>query len=258
MNFRLIFLGFCLPFAVHAQTPFDGDWKADVMTIDHPAKPVTYEFRDGKYTCKTCAVQYSVKTDGKDNKVEGSPYIDTLAVKIIDKNNLEMTGKKGGKVVGKRKVAISVDTNSMTVSYENTWPNGETVKGATSYHRTAYDKTAPHLMSGSWKGIKEERVTDNGLKVSYKSDGKSMSMIKPTGVTYKAELNGADAPVAGDPGLTHVSVKSTKKTLEETYKRDGKTVLVQKLEPMADGKRVRVDWIDYLTRTNGSHILVKQ
>lgn len=255
----LLMLGLIVPVSAFAQTPFDGDWKTDVTTIDHPAKPVTYEFRDGKYECKTCAAKIHVKTDGKDQKVEGSPYIDTLAVKIIDKNNLEMTAKKGGKVVGKRKVAISVDTNSMQVSYENTWPNGETVKGATAYHRTAYDKTAPHLMSGSWKALKEERVSDNGLKVSYKSEGKMLSMTKSTGVAYKAEIGGADAAVSGDPGFTHVSVKAPKKNaLEETYKRDGKPVFVTKIEAMADGKRLRVDWIDYPTRTNGNYITVKQ
>ncbi len=248
-----------LPLALYAQSPFDGDWKTDVASIDHPAKPVTYEFRDGKYECKTCAVKIHVKTDGKDQKIEGSPYLDTLAVKIIDKNNLEMTGKKGGKVVARRKVAISVDTNSMQVSYENTWPNGETVKGATAYHRTAYDRPAPHLMSGSWKALKEERVSDNGLKASYKSEGKMLSMSRATGVHYKAEINGADAEVSGDPGLTHVSVKSPKKNaLEETYKREGKPVFVNKIETMADGKRLRVDWIDYPTRTNGNYIMVRQ
>ena len=255
----LLVLGLCLPACAFAQTPFDGDWKIDVTSIDHPAKPVTYEFRDGKYECKTCAAKIHVKTDGKDQKVEGSPYIDTLAVKIIDKSNLEMTAKKGGKVVGKRKVAVSVDTNSMQVSYENTWPNGETVKGATAYHRTAYDKTAPHLMSGSWKALKEERVTDNGLKFSYKSEGKMLSMTKATGVSYKAEIGGADTAVTGDPAYTHVAVKAPKKnSLEETYKRDGKTVFVTKIDTMADGKRLRVDWIDYPTRTNGNYIAVKQ
>lgn len=245
--------------AALAQTPFDGDWKIDVKTIDLPAKPVTYEFRDKMYECKTCATKIHVKTDGKDQKVEGNAYIDTLAVKIIDKNNLEMTGKKGGKVVAKRKAAVSVDTNDMQVTYENTWPNGETVKGAIQYHRTAYDRTAPHLMSGSWKPMAESQRTDNGLKLAYKSEGKMLSMTKATGVSYKAEVNGADAAVTGDPGITHVSVKSPKKNaLEETWKRDGKTVSVTKLETMADGKRVRVDWIDYGTRTNGSHIMVKQ
>jgi hypothetical protein len=245
--------------AARAQTPFDGDWKIDVKTIDLPAKPVVYEFRDGMYECKTCGIKIHVKADGKDQKIEGSPYFDTLAVRTIDKHNLEMTAKKGGKVVSRNKVAVSVDTNSMQVQYENTWPNGETVKGTRSYHRTAYDRTAPHLMSGAWKPMSEDKRTENGLKVRYRSEGKTLSMNLPTGVSWKAEINGADAPVRGDPGVSHVAVKSGKKgALEETYKKDGKTVSVNKLELMADGKRVRVDWIDYATRTNGSHIMSQQ
>jgi hypothetical protein len=248
-----------LPCIATAQSPFDGDWKIDVKTIDLPAKPVSYEFRDGKYECKTCGTKVHVKANGSDQKVEGSAYFDTLAVKIIDKNNAELTAKKGGKVVSKTRVAVSVDTNSMQVQYENTWPNGEVVKGTRSYHRTAYDRAAPHLMSGSWKPMSEDKRSDNGLKVSYRSEGKSLSMSLPTGVSWKAEINGADAPVSGDPGVTHVAVKSTKKgALEETYKKDGKTVSVNKVEVMGDGKRIRVDWIDYATRTNGSHIMGRQ
>jgi hypothetical protein len=90
-------------------------------------------------------------------------------------------------VVSSRKVAISKDTNSMMIEYADTWPNGQVVKSATSYARVAYDKTAPHLMSGSWKAIKEEH-RDNGLLVSYKVEGKSLSMSNPLGVNYQAAV----------------------------------------------------------------------
>ena len=139
-----------MPAMVAAQSPFDGTWKTDVASIDFPAKPSVYVFKDGMYECKTCATKILVKTDGKDQKIEGSPYADTLAVKIIDKYNLEMVSKKAGKVVAKRKIAVSTDGNSMMITYENSSAvNKEVVKGANSYARTATPRVRVKLISAA-------------------------------------------------------------------------------------------------------------
>ena len=249
-----------IPAVGAAQSVFDGTWKTDVNSIDYPAKPLVHVFKDGMYECKTCATKILVKTDGKDQKIEGNPYADTLAVKIIDKHHLEMVGKKAGKVVSRHKVAVSVDGNSMQVEYaNNSAVNNEVVKGATSYARTAYDRAAPHQMSGSWKAMKADKRSDNGLKVTYKTEGNALTMSMPTGESYVAKMDGTDAPFNGDPGMTSVSVKVTrKKILEENFKRDGKVVSTVRTEVDGGGKKAKVDWIDYLTRTNGNHVMVKQ
>ena len=249
-----------IPAVAAAQSVFDGTWKTDVSSIDFPAKPVVYVFKDGMYECKTCATKVLVKADGKDQKIEGNPYADTLSVRIIDKNNLEMINKKAGKVVSKRKVAVSVDGNSMKIEYANSSStNSEVVKGATSYARIAYDKTAPHQMSGSWKAMKAENRSDNGLIITYKSEGDTLMMSQPTGESYAAKTNGTDAPFKGDPGVTTVSVKLAKKNiLEETFKRDGKVVATNRMDVDAGGKKAKIDWVDYLTKTNGSEVMMKQ
>lgn len=261
IRFIVASLGLALmPLAAVAQGVLDGTWKTDVASIDYPAKPVVYVFKGDTYECKTCAYKAVVKTDGNDQKVEGNPYADTLAVKIIDKNHLEMISKKAGKVVARRKISVSTDGNSMQIEFaENSSVNSEVVKGATSYARTAYDRGAPHQMSGSWKAIKADKLSDNGLKVTYKLEGDMLSMSTPTGEAYTAKTDGSDAPYKGDPGVTTVAVKFTKKNiLEETFKRDGKVVGTGRTEVDAAGKKAKVDWVNMLTRTNGNYSMVKQ
>ncbi len=249
-----------VPAVAAGQSVFDGIWKTEVSSIDYPAKPSVYSFKDGMYECKTCATKILVKTDGKDQKIEGNPYADTLSVKIIDKNNLEMVSKKAGKVVAQRKVSVSTDGNSMQVEYANhSAVNKEIIKGATSYARTAYDRTAPHQMSGSWKAIKADKRSDNGLKITYKTEAGKLNMSMPTGEAYSAKTDGSDAPYSGDPGVTTVAVKVGKKNnLEETFKRDGKIVATSTMTVDAAGKKAKVDWVDYLTRTNGNYVMMKQ
>lgn len=242
-----------------AQSVFDGTWKTDIKTIDYPAKPSIYVFKDGMYECKTCAAKTLVKSDGKDQKVEGNPYADTIAVKLVDKNHVEITSKKSGKVVAQSKYAVSTDGNSMMHEYSrNSTASAEVVKGVTSYVRVAYDRTAPNQMSGSWRAQKADKVSDNGLKITYKSAGVLINMSTPTGESYSAKTDGADAPYTGDPGTTSVTVKVRKNTLEENFKRDGKIIGMSRMEVDKSGKQAKVDWIDHLTKTNGNYVMIKE
>jgi hypothetical protein len=248
-----------LPGTSTAQSVFDGTWKTDIKTIDYPAKPLVYVFKDGMYECKTCATKTLVKSDGKDQKVEGNPYADTIAVKLIDKNHVEIISKKSGKVVAVSKYAVSTDGNSMLQEYSsNSAANAEVVKGTTSYARVAFDKTGSNQMSGSWRAQSADKLSDNGLMVTYKSEGAMMNMSTPTGESYSAKTDGTEAPYKGDPGTSSVTVKVRKNTLEETYKRDGKAVGMSRMEVDASGKKAKVDWIDNLTKTNGNYMTVKQ
>ena len=66
-----------------AQGAFDGTWKVNLSTAKFPEKPDEYLLKDGIYQCKTCVPPIEVKADGKDQKVTGHPYFDTLNVKVV-------------------------------------------------------------------------------------------------------------------------------------------------------------------------------
>lgn len=84
-------------------------------------------------------------------------------------------------------------------------------------------------------------------------------MTTPIGQTYTAKLDGSDAPVKGDPGITSISARMlAKDTLEETYKRDGKPISVIKSTLSADRKSLHVVYLDKLQNRTTKYTATKQ
>jgi hypothetical protein len=102
-------------------------------------------------------------------------------------------------------------------------------------------------------------MSDNATVWSYKVSGEEITMTNPTGQTYTAKVNGADAPMKGDPGITSVSVKMMgKNTLEEIDKRDGKVIGVFKMTVAADGKTAKASYDDKLQNRTTDFVVTKQ
>ena len=75
------------------------------------------------------------KFDGKDYPVTGDPAFDARSYTKVDANTLDMTVKKGGKVVGTGKITVSADGKSRTVTTKGADP------AVTAFNNTAvYDK----------------------------------------------------------------------------------------------------------------------
>jgi hypothetical protein len=249
-----------LPGLATAQSAFDGTWKFDLSKSRLPKKPDVYLVQGGMYQCKTCVPEIDVKADGQDQKVPGSPYFDTVSIKILDDRTIEGTQKKDGKIVGTAKWTVSSDSSTLTVAFtDSSATNADPVSGKAEYTRVAKGPAGSDAISGSWRDTKLEDFSDNGLLVTYKVEGDSLTMSNPTGQSYTAKLDGTDAPYKGDPGTTSVSVKQMdKNTIEETDKRDGKVIGVGRMTVAPDGKSMTVAFTDKLRGTTGQYIAEKQ
>jgi ABC-type xylose transport system substrate-binding protein len=75
------------------------------------------------------------KFDGKDYPVTGDPNSDTRSVKRIDEHTLELTVKKGGKVVTTGRIAIAADGKSRTLT-----ASGTNASGKKMHSTSVYDK----------------------------------------------------------------------------------------------------------------------
>jgi hypothetical protein len=208
----------------------------------------------------TCCKTISIKANGMDQSVTGHPYFDTMSIKAVDDHNVEMTTKRAGTVVGTEKDSISSDGKTLTINWTDSGqPSGGTQMGTFMMTRVKSGPAGANLISGSWKAEKLEQSTDSGLLWTFKITGDEVMMTNPTGQSYTAKLDGADAPYKGDPGINSVSVKMHgKDTLEETDKRDGKIIYISKMTVTSDGKTMKIVYEDKLHGTTTKGDAMKQ
>ncbi len=79
--------------------------------------------------------EWTGKFDGKDYPVTGDASSDTRSYRMIDKNTLELTAKKGGKVTLTGRVVVSSDGKTRTVTTNSTDAQGKKVKNVVVYDR---------------------------------------------------------------------------------------------------------------------------
>jgi len=242
-----------------AQSAFEGTWKIDFSKLNFPAKPDEYLVQNGTYTCKSCnEVKAPVKADGQDQPVTGSPYADTLAIKIVNDHQIQLTSKKNGKLVGESTMTVSSDGNTLTEDFSFTPEGGSPVKGNDVSKRVAKGPPGSHAVSGSWQGKKMD-MSENGATFTFKMNGDELTMTNPTGSGFTAKLDGTEAPYKGDPGTTSVRVKLIgNDTLEETDLRDGKVLYVSRMTVGPDGKKAKIVNEDKRQNTTSSFEAVKQ
>jgi hypothetical protein len=244
-----------------AQSAFNGTWKIDMSKVDFSKKPDVFLLQGGMYSCKTCTPPYTVKADGTDQKVTGHPYVDTIAIKVVNDHEIQETDKKGGKVVATSTTTVSADgkTASFTFSDSSDTNGGPPVTGKGESVLVMKGPAGSHAVSGSWRMGKMDNLSDNTITWTYKVAGDELTMSSPTGQTYTAKVGGPDAPMKGDPGVSSVSVKMMgKNTLIETDKRDGKVISVMTLTLAADGKTAKGVGEDKLSGKSTSFSVVKQ
>lgn len=252
-------LGLVMP--AMAQSAFDGTWKMDMSKVQFPAKPYVFLLQNGMYDCKTCSPPYSIKADGTDQAVSGHPYFDTVAIKVVDDRQIEETDKKGGNVVATSTTMVSPDGNKVTFKFSDSsnTNGGPPVTGEGEAVRVAKGPAGSHAVSGSWRTSKMDSVSDNGVVWTYKTSGDELTMTSPTGQSYTAKMDGTEAPMKGDPGISSVMVKRMgKNTLEETDKREGKVIGVFRFTVAADGKNAKGSYDDKLQNRTTEMVAVKQ
>ena len=239
--------------------PIDGTWKADIKSAKMPTKPEVYLLKGGTYTCATCVPKIVVPADGKFHKVSGHPYFDELSVAEADKRTVKQETRRGGKLISTETDAVSADGKSIAFTFTDTsGSNGTPVTGKGVMTRVKAAPAGAHAYSGSWIRTNDIQLSDSGLTFMFSSRGDSVSFTSPTGSAYTAKLNGPKSPVTGDPGWTAVMLKGQPNAIVETDYRGDKTIGIQVMTLLADGKTMKVKSRDLLHATSMSYSAIKQ
>ena len=174
-----------MPFLAFAQSDFDGTWKIDLTKAVLPTNADIFLLQNGIYQCKTCIPVIRVKADGEDHSVAGSPYYDTVSIRILNDHSIERTEKKSGKTVATSTMTVSPDGNTATFEFtDSTDTNSAPITGKETMGRVAKSKRPPagsDAISGSWQILKMESVSDNALMFTFKLEGDNLTMSNPTG-----------------------------------------------------------------------------
>ena len=257
--FLAMFGALLIPVLAAAQSPFDGTWKVDMNKVDFPKKPYVFSLQNGMYECKTCVPPIEVKADGMDQKVTGHPYYDTVAIKVISDHEVEETDKKDGKVVATSKMTVSPDGKTLMYEFsDSSNSNAAPVTGKGEDMRVgAKPPAGANMITGSWRTTKMENISDNGITWTYKVNGDMLTMTSPTGQSFTAKMDGTEAPMKGDPGITSVSVKKMgNNTIEETDMRNGKVIGVMKAT--VNGNTMTTTYDDKLQGSTMKYTATKQ
>jgi hypothetical protein len=241
-----------------AQTPFDGTWMTKLDTAKLPTKPDQYSINKNMYECLTCVPKVAVKADGADQKVTGHPYFDTVAVKVVNASEVEIVEKKDGKVMYTDTETVSSDGNTLTDKFTDT-TGTQPVTGEATSKRVSAGPAGSHALSGAWRTEKLSNISSNGLTITYQGTENGLKMSDQNGNSYDAKFDGKDYPIQGDSAHTMVSLKRIgTDTIEETDKRDGKTVGVFRMTVSKDGKSIQAEYNDKLHGTKTMFTMEKQ
>src|SRR5215831_2092158 len=111
---RLILSIFLLvPMLLFGQKAFDGTWRLDPQSGKYIGTE-RFSLQNGTWRCDSCDPKIEVKADGKDQKVSGSPYFDTVSAAEVDDHTVKITNKKTGKVTGTNTYTASNDAKTLS------------------------------------------------------------------------------------------------------------------------------------------------
>jgi len=98
-----------------------GSWRASKMdTISDNGLLFTYKVEGDSLTMSNPTGQsYTAKLDGTEAPYKGDPGTTSVSVKRMDKNTIEETDKRDGKVISVGHITVAADGKSMTISIED-------------------------------------------------------------------------------------------------------------------------------------------
>jgi hypothetical protein len=219
-----------------ADNPFVGDWKlnpsrsklTDVMKVESlGGDRYSFNFGGGPET---------IVLDGTD---QPGGYGSTLSVAVVGPGNWKVIRKRNGHMLLTAIWNLSQDGSTLTDNFTGINPDGSTYNLNYVYKR----KGGGSGFAGEWVSTSEAVNSVVRMQVRpYEEDG--LAFIDPSAqVTKNMKFDGKDYPNLGPnvtPGSTSSIRRVSERTLEMTYKINGKVLYTQQIEVSSDFKTLTV------------------
>jgi len=238
----IVLCGLAAPALAQTTPSFTGTWKGDIASAQLPTKLDVFVLKNGRYNCSSCVPAVAVTADGTPQAAPGHDYWDHIAVKPVDARTISYTYMRQGKVVSSSTDTVSEDGQTLTTRWRST-NNAKQIEqtGTATETRAAPPPAGAHAASGSWRQAAIQSVSESNLFITFKDDGKALTLSQPSGETYTATFGGPAVPIVGDPAKTMAKVRRVDaRTIEETDSRGGKTVYVYTMTLAPDGKSMTI------------------
>jgi len=98
-----------------------GSWRmSKIDALSDNAMTITYKVSGDILSMNSPTGQsYAAKVDGTDAPYKGDPGTTSVSVKRLDKNTMEETDKRDGKVISVARMTVSADGKTMTIAVED-------------------------------------------------------------------------------------------------------------------------------------------
>jgi len=91
--------------------------KSQVLTIETDGLTVTMMEELTNDNDELLIISLKGSFDGKDNRVDGTPFADTVSFRLLNQNSIEGIAKKDGRICVKENAVLLDDKNTVNVTY---------------------------------------------------------------------------------------------------------------------------------------------
>jgi hypothetical protein len=209
---------------VSAQSSVDPPNKISIKSIHHEVHVVI---------SGDTHVDFTAKLDGHEAAVQGNPGFNQIAVRKIDKRQVEITEKKDGALVAIIRDKLSSDGNELTsTTSQQGHPNKITV-----WTRSGGTKAANDLFAGEWTEDLSKTRLRQGLALKIEADGNDGVRFSAD-YSYTARFDGKEYDLKNSNNDTVTLQLVDAHTVDAIYKRGDKVAQKDRSVVSADGQQM--------------------
>jgi hypothetical protein len=231
---KLVLLGLIAAVQLGAPDPRIGSWTlvSAQSSQDPPNKLSITRLHDEVHVVMTGETHFdfTAPLNGHEASVPGNPAFNQIALRRVDKHQVEIKQKKDGTVVATIRDKLSGDANELTsTTSQNSRPDHITV-----WTRSGGKKTVSDLFAGEWTQDLSKTRLRQGMALKVEADGKDGVRFSGD-FSYSARFDGKEYDLKNSRNDTVSLQLVDAHTVDSIYRRDDQITQRDRWVVSADG-----------------------